>query len=170
MKRKLLTIFAFVMMSLLSTTIYANDMDREGYNVVVDFYETEDGEFEYLTSEDGYVKIFRSSANLKVINTTFDPRQLLLGNVGVGTEVVIEVYNDKDENYSLQPIHTYVILVEGANEFEQLIELPEGANKIKVNYLNWEDKKSGYMEFYIDRESVESKVAIENFVVKMNMK
>ena len=172
-KRKFVFLLVFIMVSLYATVIYADDTKEEpkGVNVKVVTEEKDDKSTDYLASEDDYIKIARNNTSLKVVNTTFEAKQLLIGNVNKGTEVTIAIYNkvaDKDE-YKEEPSNTYTITVDTIEGFEQLIELPEGENKIKITYSNKEDKKSDIMVFYIKRESTESKKAIENFVVKVNL-
>lgn len=172
-KRKFVFLLVFIMVSLYATVIYADDTKEEpkGVNVKVVTEEKDDKSTDYLASEDDYIKIARNNTSLKVVNTTFEAKQLLIGNVNKGTEVTIAIYNktaDKEE-YKDEASNTYTITVDTIEGFEQLIELPEGENKIKITYSNKEDKKSDIMVFYIKRESTESKKAIENFVVKVNL-
>ncbi len=172
-KRKFVFLLVFIMVSLYATVIYADDTKAEpkGINVKVVTEEKDDKSTDYLASEDDYIKIARNNTSLKVVNTTFEAKQLLIGNVNNGTEVTIAIYNkvaDKEE-YKEEASNTYTITVDTIEGFEQLIELPEGQNKIKITYNNQADKKSDFMVFYMKRESTESKKAIENFVVKVNL-
>lgn len=172
-KRKFVFLLVFIIVSLYATVIYADDTKEEskGINVKVVTEEKDDKSTDYLASEDDYIKIARNNTSLKVVNTTFEAKQLLIGNVNNGTEVTIAIYNkvaDKEE-YKEEASNTYTITVDTIEGFEQLIELPEGQNKIKITYNNKDDKKSDFMVFYIKRESTESKKAIENFVVKVNL-
>ena len=172
-RRGLVFLFVFVMMSLYATAIYANDTKeiQKGINVKVVTEESDNKSTDYLMSEDDYIKIARNNTSLKVVNTTFEAKQLLIGNVNKGTEVTISIYGkvaNKDE-YKEEASDAYTITVDTTEGFEQLIELPEGENKIKITYTNKLDKKSDFMVFYINRESAESKKAIEKFVVKVNL-
>ena len=172
-RRGLVFLFVFVMMSLYATAIYANDTKeiQKGINVKVVTEESDNKSTDYLMSEDDYIKIARNNTSLKVVNTTFEAKQLLIGNVNKGTEVTISIYGkvaNKDE-YKEEASDTYTITVDTTEGFEQLIELPEGENKIKITYTNKLDKTSDFMVFYINRESAESKKAIEKFVVKVNL-
>ena len=175
MKRRkgLVFLFVFVMMSLYASSIYANDTKEavKGVNVKVVTEEKDDKSIDYLVSEDGYVKIARNNSSLKVANTTFEGKQLLIGNVNKGTEITIAIYNKtaNKEEYSEEASNTYTIKVDTSEGFEQLIELLEGDNKIKITYANKADKKEDVMVFYIKRESAENKKAIESFVVKANL-
>ncbi len=172
-RRSLVFLFVFMMMSLYASAIYANDTKEEvkGVNVKVVTEDKDDKSIDYLVSEDDYVKITRNNSNLKVSNTTFEGKQLLIGSVNKGTEITIAIYNKaaNKEEYKEEATNTYTIKVDTAEGFEQLIELLEGDNKIKVTYANKADKKYDSMVFYIKRESAESKKAIESFVVKANL-
>lgn len=172
-KRSLIFVFVFIMMSLYAGAIYANDTKDvvKGVNVKVVTEEKDGKSMDYLMSEDDYVKITRNNSNLKISNTTFEGKQLLLGSVSKGTDITIAIYNktaDKDE-YKEEATNVYTIKVDTSEGFEQLIELLEGDNKIKITYANKADKKYDAMVFYVRRESVESKKAIESFVVKANL-
>ena len=175
MKRRkgLVFLFVFVMMSLYASAIYANDTKEavKGVNVQVVTEEKDGNSIDYLVSEDDYVKIARNNSSLKVANTTFEGKQLLIGNVNKGTEITIAIYNKtaNKEEYSEEASNTYTIKVDTSEGFEQLIELLEGDNKIKITYVNKADKKEDVMVFYIKRESAENKKAIESFVVKANL-
>lgn len=172
-KRGFMFLFVFMMMSLYAGAIYANDTKDavKGVNVKVITEEKDGKSIDYLMSEDDYVKITRNNSNLKVSNTTFEGKQLLLGSVNKGTDITIAIYNKvaNKEEYKEEATNTYTIKVDTAEGFEQLIELLEGDNKIKITYANKTDKKYDTMVFYIKRESVESKKAIESFVVKANL-
>ncbi len=173
MKKKVAILFTFAIMALGSTNIYANTGAAEESKAenVIEVKATEGGaSFGYLTSEDEYLTISRNYANLKEENATFNTRQLLLGKVNKGTDVTISIYNEKSGTYEVQPTTTYQIQVSTSMGFEQLIELPEGNNKIRIDYTNTVDKKSDYIVFYIRRETTEDKKAIEKFVVKVGTK
>ena len=174
MKKKVMILCTFAIMALGSTNLYANTTDAKSDEIktenVKEIEASEDGEtFGYLTSEDGYLTISRNYANLKEQNATFNTRQLLLGKVNEGTNVTISIYNEKLNGYEVKPTVTYEIEVETAMGFEQLIELPEGNNKIRIDYKNLVDEKDEYMVFYIRRETVEDKKAVEKFVVKVGV-
>ncbi len=175
--RRLTCVLVFILAGLSTTAIYANDKEQEGVNVKVIEEVIEatsdkkmDQEVEtYLTSEDGYIKIARNNASLKVENATFGGQQLLVGEAAKYTKVTIEIFPKNKDGYSTEAVSTYTINLESASIFEQLIELPEGDNKIKVTYANWEDKISDFMIFYMRRESDENKQAIKEFVVKAKL-
>lgn len=172
-KRSLVFVFVVMMMSLYAGAIYANDTKEvvKGVNVKVVTEEKDSKSVDYLVSEDDYVKITRNNSNLKVSNTTFEGKQLLIGSVNKGTEITIAIYNKgaNKEEYGEEATSTYTIKVDTGEGFEQLIELLEGDNKIKLTYANKAEKKYDVMVFYIKRESTESKKAIESFVVKANL-
>ncbi len=165
MKKKVVILFAFVVMALGSTNLYANT-DNKVHNVKEVPAKEAKSDFGYLTSEDEYLTISRNYANLKEENATFNTRQLLLGKVNKGTNITISIYNEKFGKYEVKPTTTYEVEVSTSMGFEQLIELPEGNNKIRIDYNNILDKKSDYIVFYIRRETDKDKKAVEKFVVK----
>lgn len=173
MKKKIMVLFTFAMMALGTTNLYANTGNQtesvKAENVNEIEASEDEGTFGYLESEDGYLTISRNYANLKEENATFNTRQLLLGKVNKGTDITISIYNEKLGKYEIQPTNTYAVEVSTAMGFEQLIELPEGNNKIRIDYNNLVDKKSDYIVFYIRRETTKDKEAVKDFVVKVGI-
>ena len=150
MKKGIIAAFGITMLVMMfNTNIYANTVEGKPENVKEIEADENEKSFDYLQSTDEYISISRNYANLKEQNTTFNSRQLLLGDVNKDTNVTISIYNQNAGKYSVEPSVTYTIEVSTTKGFEQLIELPEGNNKIRIDYINKADKKNSHIVFYI---------------------
>lgn len=173
--KMLVVLFLLAMMSVFSTTLYAQS-EEEGYNVVALKYKQADGKMTtgLASEDDGYVRITQPT---KISTTTFESKINLMGETEQGTEITIEIYNKKDSTktdksaYKDEATVTYELKTVGlTGTFSQLLELLEGDNKIVLSYSNAKDKKDDEMVFYITRESEQNKELIKNYIVFSGVK
>lgn len=162
--KKYLVIMTFLLMGIVSTAVYAGDQtSKEEYNVKVETIVKDGKTIEYLSNEDGNVRITQPN---KIHLTTFESKINLMGQTKKGTTITIEIYNSKENAKSEEPIKTYEVGTVGVTgTFNQLIELAEGENRIVVIYANSKEKMDDEMIFYITREPEESKKLIKEYIV-----
>lgn len=162
--------FAVLMVGLFSSVIYANDIKENNISVNVKEVPGENEDTQILVSEDGYIQITQINQNsqkVKIYTLTFDGKVSLMGKAKKGTKIDISIYNKKitSTEYADEAKDTYSIEVGSTADFNQLLELLEGDNKIKLYYTNKSDGTDDVMVFYIRRESTQSKEALKNYLV-----
>ena len=159
--RTAIMILAFLAVSLFGTALYAQVVE-DGYNVKEETIEKNGRQIDVLASEDGYVRITQPA---KINMYTFEGKVYLVGETKAGTKINIFVYNAKASEYSGTATETYELKPVGASgTFSQVLEFPEGSNKIVLHYLNEDSNIENKMVFYINRESQETQDALSSYI------
>lgn len=159
--RKIVILLAFLVVGLFGTTLYAQTTE-EGYNVKEETIEKNGRQIDILASEDGYVRITQPT---KINMYTFEVKVNLVGETKAGTNISISVYNTKTGEYSSDATQTYELKqVNPLGTFSQVLEFPEGSNKIVLHYASEDGSIEDKMVFYINRESQETQDALSSYI------
>lgn len=165
--KRLVLLFAFLLVGMFSTMIYANDT-LTGTNVKEVAVLKDDKKIEFLESEDGHIRI----SKLAKINTfTFDSIMNVEGQAKQNTNITITVNQitaDKENTITIVDSKIYELSKIGITEsFNQLIELFEGTNQVVLVYSNTKDKQmDGEMSFIVIKEPEQTKENIKSTTIK----